>query len=49
MKHNAMIYELLSVLDTAIGENKCGIVLVEVAFLICAITFLQIQLNSIVI
>jgi len=48
MKHNAMIYELLSALDTAIGD-KGGTVMVEVAFFICAITFLQIQLNSIVI
>ncbi len=34
MKHNAMIYELLSALDTAIGENKCGTVVVKVVFLI---------------
>ena len=38
MKHNAMIYELLSALDTAIGD-KGRTVMVEVAFLICAISY----------
>ncbi len=30
-----MIYDLLSALNADIGENKCGTVMVEVAFLIC--------------
>ena len=44
-----MIYDLLSVLNADIGDNKCGTVMVKLVFLICAITFLQMQLNSIVI
>ncbi len=31
-----MIFELLSALNADIGEDKCGTVMVEIAFLICA-------------
>ncbi len=40
MKRDVMIYELLSALNADIGENKSGTVMVEVAFLICAIIYL---------